>query len=139
MLTGDFDKAEKVPRQLLEKNPKQWEAHFVLGNLSPRCRSLRTLRRRTGNWRPMVNLATLFLEGTSATQYAEALKLLEQAATIEPSDWRIAYNQALAFTRLKQADRALELVRRIQKQAPADHPMGAEARKLESNLLEAAR
>jgi hypothetical protein len=31
------------------------------------------------------------------------------------------------------------VVRRIQKQAPADHPMVAEARKLESNLLEAAR
>ncbi len=147
MLTGDFGKAEKVAKQLLEKNPKQWEAHFMLGNLyaavplAPKAEQAyrKAIELAPDKWQPMVNLATLFIEGTSAGQHAEAVKWLEQAATIAPTDWRIVYNQALAFTRLQQTDRALEVVRRIQKRAPADHPMVAEARKLESNLLEAAQ
>jgi tetratricopeptide (TPR) repeat protein len=146
-LTGDFDTAEKVAKQLLEKNPKQWEAHFMLGNLyaavplTPKAEQAyrKAIELAPDKWQPMVNLATLFIEGTSAVQHAEAVTWLDKAATIASTDWRIPYNQALAFTRLKQIDRALEVVRRIQKQAPADHPMVAEARKLESNLLEAAR
>ncbi|MBE2249449.1 MAG: tetratricopeptide repeat protein [Myxococcus sp.] len=145
MLTGDLDKAEQVALELLEKNPKQWEAHFALGNLYaavPLAEKAEQAYRKAialapENFRPLVNLATLFVEGAVAAQHAEAVTLLEKAAALAPAnEWRIPYNQALAWTRLGKRDRALELVRGLMKKAPADHPLVAEARKLESNLLE---
>ena len=53
-------------------------------------------------------------------------------------DWRVHYNLALAYTKLGKRDRALEMARKIQREAPAGDAMVAEAKKLESNLLEAA-
>lgn len=144
ILTGEYDKAEKVAKHLLEKNPKQWEAHFVLGNLyaaAPVPDKAEAAYRKAmacapNEWRPVVNLATLFLEGNQAAKYPEALSLLEKAATLAPkTEWRVPYNTALAFTRLGKTEQALSIVRAIQKDAPASHPMVAEAKKLESNLL----
>lgn len=146
LLLGEADKAERALEALLEKNPTQWEAHFVLGNLYaavplPKKAELAyraAIAQGGGGFKPLVNLATLFLEGDDARRYPEALALLEQARALAPKDeWRIPYNQALAHTRLGQVERALELARAVQRDAPADHPMVAEAKKLEANLLEA--
>ena len=143
MLVGDFEKAERVAKQLLEKNPTQWEAHFVLGNLyaavplpeKAEAAYRKAIDAAPDNWRPLVNLATSFLEGNAAAKYPDALKLLEKAAKLAPAnEWRVPYNTALAFTRLGKKEQALELVRAIIRDAPAKHPMVAEAKKLEANL-----
>jgi tetratricopeptide (TPR) repeat protein len=146
ILAGDYDKAEKVAKHLLEKNPRQWEAHFVLGNLyaaAPVPQKAEAAYRKAREcapkqWRPLVNLATLFIEGADASRYPEALSLLDEAAALAPkAEWRVPYNRALALTRLGRKDEALALARAIQRDAPTNHPLVAEAKKLESNLLEA--
>jgi tetratricopeptide (TPR) repeat protein len=49
----------------------------------------------------------------------------------------VQYNLALAYARLGKKDRALELARKILRAAPEDDEIVPEAKKLESNLLEA--
>ncbi|HLT31123.1 MAG TPA: tetratricopeptide repeat protein, partial [Myxococcaceae bacterium] len=76
------------------------------------------------------------VQTTDATKHAEGKKLLEKAREVAPNEWRVVYNLALAYVRIGRDDRALELARELQARAPANEPMVAEARKLESNLLE---
>jgi tetratricopeptide (TPR) repeat protein len=147
LLTKEFDKSEQAARELLQRNPKNWEAWFVLGNLYeavPAEQKAEEAYRKAielapDNWKPLANLAALFIQMDSRAKNSEAVPLLEQAQLLAPKgEWRVQYNLALAYTKLGKRERALELARKIQREAPASDPMAAEARKLESNLLEAA-
>jgi len=148
LTTRDFDKAERAAKALLARNPKQWEAWYLLGNLygaMPLPREAEAAYREAiahseGNWKPLMNLATLLIESTVPQKHEEALSLLEKAAALAPEgEWRVTYNLALAFTRLGKRERALELARVIREKAPAGDATAAEAKRLESNLLEAMR
>lgn len=147
LLTQEFDKSEQAARELLQRNPKNWEAYFILGNLYeavPAEQKAEEAYRQAielapDNWKPLANLAALFIQMDSRAKNSEAVPLLEQAQMLAPKgEWRVQYNLALAYTKLGKRERALELARKIQREAPANDPMAAEARKLESNLLEAA-
>lgn len=147
LLTKEFDKSEQAARELLQRNPNNWEAWFVLGNLYeavPAEQKAEEAYRKAielapDNWKPLANLAALFIQMDSRAKNSEAVPLLEQAQLLAPKgEWRVQYNLALAYTKLGKRERALELARKIQREAPASDPMAAEARKLESNLLEAA-
>jgi tetratricopeptide (TPR) repeat protein len=147
LLTKDFDKSEQAARELLKRNPKNWEAWFHLGNLFeavPAEQQAEEAYRKAielapDNWKPLANLAGLFVQMDSRAKNSEAIPLLEQAQMLAPKgEWRVQYNLALAYTKLGKRERALELARKIQREAPASDPMVGEARKLESNLLEAA-
>ncbi|HYI02510.1 tetratricopeptide repeat protein [Hyalangium sp.] len=147
LLTNDFAKSEKAARELLRRNPNSWEAWFHLGNLF----EAMTLEKEAeeayrkaidldpDNWKPLASLAGLLIQTDSRPKNSEAVPLLEQALMLAPKgEWRVHYNLALAYTKLGKQERALELTRKVQREAPAGDPMVAEARKLESNLLEAA-
>lgn len=146
LLTKDYDKSEQAAKTLLEKNPKNWEAWFHLGNLyeaSPELEGKaedayrKAIELGPKEWRPLMNLGVLFVESTNAKKHAEAVSLLEKAQALAPKDeWRIPYNLALAYTRLGKKDQALALAQKIQREAPAEHVMAVEARRLESNLRE---
>jgi tetratricopeptide (TPR) repeat protein len=147
LLSGDFDQSEKAARELLRRNPRSWEAWFHLGNLFeavPAEKEAEEAYRKAvelapDNWKPLANLAGLLIQMDSRPKNAEAVPLLEQAAALAPKgEWRVPYNLALAYTKLGKRERALELARRIQREAPAGDAMVEEARRLESNLLEAA-
>jgi len=146
LLTRDFEKSEKAAREALRLNPKSWEAWYHLGNLFDAVpledKAEEAYRKAVelspGNWKPLANLAALLVQSKSKQKNAEAVPLLEKAASLAPAgDWRVQYNLALAHTRLGDRERALELARRILREAPPGDPMVAEAKKLESNLLEA--
>jgi cytochrome c-type biogenesis protein CcmH/NrfG len=148
LLTKDFDKSEKAARELLRRNPKNWEAWFHLGNLFeavPLEKESEEAYRKAvelspGNWKPLTNLAGLLIQMTSREKNAEAVSLLEKALPLAPKGNQVvSYNLALAYTKLGNRERALELARRILREAPADDEMAVQARRLESNLLEAAR
>jgi tetratricopeptide (TPR) repeat protein len=143
----DFDKSEWAARELLKRNPNHWEAWFHLGNMfeaiPDEAKAEEAYRKaielEPDNWKPLANLAALFIQSDSRAKNSEAVPLLEQAAMLAPKgEWRVKYNLALAYTKLGRRERALELARKIVREAPASDPMAAEARKLESNLLEAA-
>jgi tetratricopeptide (TPR) repeat protein len=143
----DFDKSEQAARELLKRNPKSWEAWFHLGNLFeaiPLEEKAEEAYRNAielapDNWKPLANLAALFIQMDSRMKNSEAIPLLEQASMLAPKgEWRVQYNLALAYTKLGKRERALELARKIVREAHPSDPMAAEARKLESNLLEAA-
>jgi tetratricopeptide (TPR) repeat protein len=143
----DFDKSEWAARELLKRNPNHWEAWFHLGNMfeaiPDEAKAEEAYRKaielEPDNWKPLANLAALFIQMDSRAKNSEAVPLLEQAAMLAPKgEWRVKYNLALAYTKLGRRERALELARKITREAPADDPMVPEARKLESNLLEAA-
>jgi tetratricopeptide (TPR) repeat protein len=146
LLTKDFDKSEEAARELLKRNPKNWEAWFHLGNLYeavPAEQKAEEAYRKAielapDQWKPLANLAGLFIQMDSRAKNAEAIPLLEQAQMLAPKgEFRVQYNLALAYTKLGKRDRALEIARKIQRDAPASDPMVTEARRLESNLLEA--
>ncbi|MDC0707199.1 tetratricopeptide repeat protein [Stigmatella sp. ncwal1] len=148
LLEKDFDKSEKAARELLKRNPKSWEAWFHLGNLFeavPHEAKAEEAYRNAielapDNWKPLTNLAGLLIQMESRAKNAEAIPLLEQAAMLAPKgEWRVQYNLALAYTKLGKRERALEIARRIVREAPPGDATAEEARKLESNLLEAAR
>jgi tetratricopeptide (TPR) repeat protein len=147
-LKEDFEGSEEAARELLRRNPKSWEAWFHLGNLFEAIPDeakaeeayRHAVERAPGNWKTLTNLAGLLVQMTSKEKNAEALPLLEKALPLAPQgEWRVHYNLALAHTRLGNRERALELARQIQREAPAADAMVEEARKLESNLQEAAR
>ena len=146
LLTKDFERSEQAARELLKRNPKSWEAWFHLGNLYeaiPKEQEAEDAYRKAvelapDNWKPLTNLAGLLIQMSDRAKNSEAVPLLEQALSVAPKgDWRVHYNLALAYTKLGKREKALELARRIQREAPPGDPMSAEARKLESNLLEA--
>ncbi|MBN1209071.1 MAG: tetratricopeptide repeat protein, partial [Myxococcaceae bacterium] len=143
LLTKDFDKSEQAARALLERNPNNWEAWFHLGNLFEAVpledKAEEAYRKAVelapDNWKPLTNLATLLIQRDSRAKNAEAVPLLEQALLLAPKgEWRVLYNLALAHTRLGKRERALELARRIQREAPPGDAMVEEARRLEANL-----
>ncbi|MBN1203794.1 MAG: tetratricopeptide repeat protein [Myxococcaceae bacterium] len=145
LLTKDFDKSEQAARELLKRNPNSWEAWFHLGNLYEAVpaedKAEEAYRKAVAlapdNWKPLANLAGLLIQMDSRSKNSEAVPLLEQASMLAPKgEWRVHYNLALAYTKLGKKERALELARKIQREAPAGDAMVAEARKLESNLLE---
>ena len=92
------------------------------------------------HWKPLTNLAGLLIQMKERDKNAEAVPLLEKALPLAPKgDFRVLYNLALAHTRLDHREQALELARRIVREAPPGDAMAVEARKLESNLLEGAQ
>lgn len=143
--TGEWDKSEAAARELLKRNPKNWEAWYHLGNLFDAVPDeakaedayRNALALKPDEWPVLMNFATLLLQSTDKKKYPEARKLLLAAKGLAPADeWRVPYNLALAHVRLGETAEALALTREIQAKAPADHPMVAEAKKLESNLNE---
>lgn len=143
----DFVKSESAARELLRRDPRNWQAWFHLGNLFdavPLEQDAEQAYREAialapTQWQPLANLAGLLLQMKARNKNAEALPLLEKALTLVPrGEWLVHYNLALAHTKLGHPERALELTRRIQREAPPADPMVAQARKLESNLQEAA-
>ena len=149
MLNKDFDKSEGAARELLKRNPKSWAAYFHLGNLyeivpGKEKEAEEAYRKAIGlapdNWKPLTNLAGMLIQLSAKEKNAEAVPLLEKALPLAPAgDFRVHYNLALAHVKLGNRDKALDMARSIQKKAPPDNPMFAEARKLESNLLEAQK
>ncbi|HLL06706.1 MAG TPA: tetratricopeptide repeat protein [Myxococcaceae bacterium] len=147
LLARDFERSEKAARELLRRNPGSWEAWYHLGNLFeavPLEREAEEAYRKAvelapGNWKPLTNLAGLLIQLSAKDKNAEAVPLLEKALTLAPrGEWRVHYNLALAHTKLGQREQALALAQKIQREAPSDNAMVAQARKLESNLREAA-
>jgi tetratricopeptide (TPR) repeat protein len=146
LVTKDFDKSEQAAKDLLKVNPKNWEAWFHLGNLyeaMPLEKQAEEAYRKAielnpEHWKPLANLGALLVEMKDPAKNSEAVPMLEQAQLLAPKGtWLVQYNLALAYTRLGKKDRALELARRILREAPADGEIVPEARKLESNLVEA--
>ena len=147
-MTNDFARSEEAARELLRRNPRNWEAWFHLGNLfeaqTDDAKAEEAYRKAVelapNDWKTLTNLAGLLVQTTSKQKHAEALPLLEKALPLAPrGEWRVHYNLALAHTRLGNREKALELAQRIQREAPAGDDMVEEARKLESNLKEAAQ
>lgn len=145
MRVGEWDKSEAAARELLKRNPKNWEAWFHLGNLFEAvpddAKSEEAYRNalaiKGDEWTVIMNLATLLLQGKTKAKHAEAKTLLEKAKGLAPAgDWRVHYNLALAHVRLGEDAAALALAKEIQAKAPANDPMVAEAKKLETNLGE---
>lgn len=143
--SGDWDKSEAAARELIRRNPKSWEAWFHLGNLfdavPDEAKSEEAYRNalaiKPDHWKVLMNLATLFLQGEAKPKHAEAKDLLLKAKGLAPAgEWRVHYNLALAHVRLGQKKEALALAKEIQAKAPATDKMVAEAKKLETNLLE---
>lgn len=145
LLTGNLDRSEAAAKHLLTLDPKNWEAWFHLGNLydavPDEAKAVDAYKKALAivpdNWKVLMNLATTYLQGEGKAKWEEAKKLLEKALTVAPpGDFRVKYNLALAHVRLGDRAAALALAREIQQKAPPNEPMFAEARKLESNLLE---
>jgi tetratricopeptide (TPR) repeat protein len=143
VLQKDGQKAERVLLGLLEKNPKQWEAHFTLGNLYgavPLPAKAEAAYRKASelnpsSWKPLLNLATLFIEGTDPKRHAEAVTLLERAKGLAPADeWRIPYNLVLAQVRLGKKAQAKTLAEALARLVPEGHPLRAEVVTLAKNL-----
>ncbi len=146
LVTRDFDKSEQAAKDLLKLNPKNWEAWFHLGNLyeaMPLEKQAEEAYRKAhelnpDHWKPLANLGALLVEMKDPAKNSEAVPVLEQAQMLAPKGtWLVQYNLALAHVRLGRKDRALELARRILREAPEDDAILPEAKKLESNLLEA--
>ncbi len=145
LLTGDLDRSEEAAKALLTKDPQNWEAWFHLGNLydgvAQEAKSEDAYRKALAivpeNWKVLMNLATLLVQTAVKARHQDAKGLLLKARGLAPAgDWRVHYNLALAHVRLGETAEALALAREIQAKAPGNDPMVAEAKKLESNLLE---
>lgn len=145
LLTENLDRSEQAARELIKRNPKNWEAWFHLGNLFDAVPdeakaedAYRTALAIKGDeWKVLMNLATLLLQTEVKAKHLDAKGLLQKAKGLAPAgEWRVHYNLALAHTRLGETKEALALAGEIQAGAPANDPMVAEAKKLESNLLE---
>lgn len=145
LLTGNLDRSEEAAKELLKLDPNNWEAWFHLGNLydavPDEAKAVEAyknaLKIAPDNWKVLMNLATTLLQTESKPKWEEARKLLEKALTVAPSaDFRVKYNLALAHVRLGDRVSALALAKEIQQKAAPNDPMVAEAKKLESNLLE---
>ena len=147
LATRDFEGAEKAARRVLAREPGHAEAWLLLGNLFDTTGKealaadafARAMAADETDFRPVVNLAMLYLESSTSERYAEAIRLLERAVGLAPpGEWRAHHNLALGYTRVGRRAQALELAGRIQREAPVGDPMVAEALRLEANLLEAA-
>jgi tetratricopeptide (TPR) repeat protein len=148
LLSKEFDASEEAARELLRRKPRSWGAWLHLGNLfeadPARQQESEDAYRKAvelapTEWKPLTNLAGLLIQLPERKKNEEAVPLLEKALRLVPEgEWRVHYNLALAHTRLGNRDRALELARQIVREAPASNAMVDEAKKLESNLLEAA-
>lgn len=144
LLTENLDRSEWAARELLKRNPKNWEAWLHLGNLFDAIPDeakaedayRKALALAPDNWKVLMNLATGLIQTKVAAKHQEAKQLLLKAKGVVPAgEWRVHYNLALAHVRLGETKDALALAKEIQAKAPAD-PIAAEAKKLESNLLE---
>ena len=145
LLAGNLDRSEQAARELIKLNPQNWEAWFHLGNLfdaMPDEAKAEDAYRNALNingdsWKVLMNLATLLVQTTVKSKHEEAKDLLYKAKEFAPhGEWRVHYNLALAHARLGETKEALELAREIQTRAPANDQMFAEAKKLDSNLLD---
>lgn len=145
LLTENLDRSESAAKELLKRNPKSWEAWFHLGNLydavPDEAKAEDAYRKaiaiKGDEWKVLMNLATLLVQTTVKAKHQDAKALLIKARGLAPAgDWRVHYNLALAHVRLGETQDALALAREIQAKAPGQDPMVAEAKKLESNLLE---
>ena len=145
LLTENLDRSEQAARELIKRNPKNWEAWFHLGNLFDAVPDeakaedayRKALAIKGDQWKVLMNLATLLVQTEVKAKHLDAKGLLQKAKGLAPAgEWRVHYNLALAHTRLGEIPEALALAREIQAKAPAADPMVAEAKKLESNLLE---
>jgi tetratricopeptide (TPR) repeat protein len=144
-LDQDYEKSEQTTKELLKRNPKSWEAWFHLGNLyeaMPLEKQAEEAYRKAielgpEQWKPLANLGALLVQMQDRAKNSEAVLVLEQAQRLAPRDeYLVPYNMALAYTRLGKKERALELTRKILREAPEDNEFFPEAKKLESNLLE---
>ncbi|MDP2269115.1 MAG: tetratricopeptide repeat protein [Archangium sp.] len=145
LLTENLDRSESAAKELIKRNPKSWEAWFHLGNLydavPDEAKSEDAYRKalaiKGDEWKVLMNLATMLVQTTVKAKHQDAKLLLLKAKGLAPAgEWRVHYNLALAHVRLNEIQEALALAREIQSKAPATDPMVAEAKKLESNLLE---
>lgn len=145
LLTENLDRSEQAARELIKRNPKSWEAWFHLGNLYDAVPDevkaedayRKAIAIKGDQWKVLMNLATLLIQTESKAKHQDAKLTLLKARQLAPAgEWRVHYNLALACTRLGELDEALALAREIQSKAPGNDPMVAEAKKLESNLLE---
>ncbi len=147
LMTKEFDKSEQAAKELLKRNPRNWEAWFHLGNLyetNPAAERQaeeayrKAIELNPTHWKPLANLGALLVEMKDPAKNLEAVPVLEQAQKLAPKgEWLVQYNLALAYVKLGKKERGLEIARRILREAPADNPITSEAKKLESNLLEA--
>jgi tetratricopeptide (TPR) repeat protein len=145
MLTGDLDRSEEAAKALITKDPKNWEAWYHLGNLydaiPDEAKAEDAYRKaiaiKGDNWKVLMNFATTLIQTNAKAKHQEAKLLLVKAQRlVPPGEWRVHYNLALAHVRLDENQEALALAREIQSKATPADPMVAEAKKLESNLLE---
>jgi tetratricopeptide (TPR) repeat protein len=146
LVAGALDLAERATRKVLACAPWHAEAWLLLGNLCDATKRedeaieafTMAITIAEDDFRPLVNLAMVYLESAAAQRYPQAVELLERATQLVPEgEWRAHYDLALAYVRLGRVEEALELARRIRKEAAPDDPTAEEARRLELNLLEA--
>lgn len=145
LLTGDLDRSEQAAKALIAKDPKNWEAWFHLGNLYDAIPDeakaedayRKAIAAKPDQWKVLMNLATLLIQTEVKAKHQDAKNLLLKAKPLAPAgDWRVSYNLALAHVRLGEMKEALALAKEIQAKAAPSDPMVAEAKKLESNILE---
>jgi Tfp pilus assembly protein PilF len=145
LLAGDGTKSEAAAKKLIELDPENYEPWFHLANMYDAipddAKAEEAYRRAAklapGQWKVLMNFGSALVQTTDGKKHAEAKAVLEEAVRVAPAgEWRPLYNLALAQVRLGEKSVALELARKIQREARSDDPMVAEARRLESNLLE---
>ncbi|MCA2981077.1 MAG: tetratricopeptide repeat protein [Myxococcaceae bacterium] len=143
LLQRDGARAERVLEELLERAPANAEAWFALGNLYgavPLMERAEAAYRKAidldpRQWKPLLNLATLFIEGDDAKRHGEAVRLLERAQRLAPKDeWRVPYNLALAKARLGKRERAWALAQELVRVVPAGHALRGDVERLAKNL-----
>jgi non-specific serine/threonine protein kinase len=123
---GQFEKAARLYEKAAESDPEDYQAlallHNVYESLGMQDRALDATRRalkvieRHLSLNPDDSRATYFGAGAlhSLGREEEALEWVERSLAMAPSDIGVLYNTACFFSRLKNIDRAIELLERAQ-------------------------
>lgn len=144
LMAGDLAASEAAARRLLELDPRSWEGLFhlaVLAEAAAACSAEQAWRTALAGappeerWKALMNLALELLRGSETSDLEEARDLLLEATETAPAtDWRARFNLALAWARLGERPRALELAGELVANAPAAEPLVAQARLLTASL-----
>lgn len=136
LLKKDFVRSEAIGKQLTQKFPNNWEGWQHLGNLYeavPKPAEAEEAYKKAialapSEWKPLTNLAALWVQGSDAAKHQEAKALLEKAIQLAPeNEPRPEYNLALAYVKLGDKKRALQIAKKLAPRLP-------EAQKLATNL-----
>jgi tetratricopeptide (TPR) repeat protein len=135
-----LDTAEFALRKVISLNPQNWRAHYHLGGLFDAVKDRAAAKKayraamvaEPTAWEPLNNLAIILLEEGTTETVNEARLLLDRAIRLGATSDAIVthYNLALACHRLGDVEGMKRAAIDLLKQAPADHPMVFEARRV---------